>query len=404
MIIKLKINKKEYKSYKLRVNKSLHNSLNNADEQGSYPKRYRSEFIYPGIMSYEDIGAGVVYVGDNALKKMNSSFIGKPVINEAHQDLTPEKAFKLSNTDLESLADGVVYEVGKLANGNYYCDMMIWGEATKDNIDNKGYVVSCAYIPTKVNNAGGVYEGVKYDEEVLDGTYTHNAIVNNPRYEKVKIYELPLVYENSTTAEACMILQNCKGEKMKFKFKTVREFLNGRAKENAEVPKEETPAEEEMLNMEGTVIDVDGEMIPLEEAVKIYKEAKQNEEAESAKTLSPGDTIEVDGETITVADIIAALKVSKDVETEDSAGDSPMENAEDNEETPKENSDDTTEPEIKNTEEAKPKENSKEKKNHYKVVENALAKTEEDFHVPVISKNDRLARGASKYGSSKGDK
>ena len=362
----------------------------NKSEEENWPKRYRAEFIWEGTMDYKDLGMGTIFIGEDVLDKMNPSFISKPIINEAHQDLTPEQAYKLNNEQAEAIADGIVYEVGKLANGRYYADMMIWEQDTQENIDNNEYNVSCAYVSQKTG-PGGKYEGIKYDEEVLEATYTHMAIVDNPRYEEVTIYELPVQYMNSRKmAEVYKILKNNKGDKMA-KFKMAKQWFNSKPKEvpNEAPPEGKKPEEEEALNMEGAIIEVDGEKIPLEEAVAAYKAMNENS-GEDPVILSPGDTVAIDGETVNVSDVVAAYASSKANAEEKPEEKKPEEKPEEKKPEEKENA---------VLENSKPKEKTSGK--HFKTMENAAAKTGE-IKVVVNTSVSRFQRGSDRYGSKKG--
>lgn len=377
---------KNLKIYKIYYNnKSLNDQLKN----GRWPKRYRAEFIEPGICSYEDLGMGIIYVGSEALDKMNASFIGKPVVNELHQDLTPEQAFKLSDKDLESMADGVVYEVGKLENGWYYCDMIIWDEETQNNIDMKDYTVSCAYIVDKVGSEGKHHE-IHYDEEVLNGTYTHQCIVSNPRYEKATIYELPSTYQNNRADDVIKLYKNSKGEKdmskifrYLFNSKDVKKLKN-QPEEDDKNKKTEKPPEEddkEMKNMEGAMIEVDGQQIPLEEAVQAYQAMKSNGEGEQPRQLTAEDQVDVDGELVNVSDLIAACQGRKQ-----------------NAEPPQDEAAETVVEEqdtVQNSKGAK-----KKGKDFFKIVRNA-AKKEIEERVYVNTTADRFKKGNERYGSNK---
>lgn len=361
-------------------------------KNSNWPKRYRSEFIEPGICSYEDVGAGIIFIGSDTLDKMNPSFIGKPVINGVHQDLTAEEAFKLSNEDLESLADGVIYEVGKLPNGWYYCDMIIWDEETQKNIEENDYSVSCAYIVDDVGKKG-TYHEIPYDEEILEGTYTHNAIVESPRYEGAKVYELPSDYQNSRADEVCEILKNSKGETMKSKiFKHLLNSVKNKCgskkkniKKNAEEDIKKDPEKEEdddeMMNMEGAMIDVEGEKIPLDEAVNAYKSMKDNQDddEEVENLLNAEDEVDVDGEKVNVSDLIAAYQTRK--QNAEQAQDVEAEEVVEEQDT------------VQNSK-------KKEKSKHFKMVKNAVQKTQKQ-KIYVNTTDERFQRGKDRYGSKK---
>jgi hypothetical protein len=369
--------KRNLKTYNIILKNATANEIKN----GKWPKRYRSEFIEPGLCSYIDLGMGVIYIGADTLDKMNPTFIGKPVLNVSHQDITAEQAYKLSNEDIEAMADGVVYEVGKLDNGWYYCDMIIWNEETQNNIEN-GYSVSCAYIVEEVG-PGGKYHELEYDEEILDGVYTHNCITNTPRYESAKVYELPLTYTNKRVETIYKIFQNCKGE-YDMKKSVFKHFLNSKAKkENAcgtAPPKDEK--ENTVHNMEGAMIEVEGEKIPLEDAVNAYKARMENQpEEETSKTLGPEDVVEVDGEQVKVGDLIQAYKGT-------------MQNAEPPQD---EEAEEVVEEQqsMSNTAPNKPKEKSK---NYFKIVKNACAETQEQ-KIYVNTIDERFKRGKNRYGT-----
>lgn len=363
------------KSYKIWYNSKLYNS-------DKYPKRYRAEFIEPGIISYEDIGMGKVYVGDETLSKMNQSFIGRPVVNVVHQDLSPEEAFRLSEDDLESLACGVVYDVGKLPNGWYYCDMIIWDEATKYNIDVKGFSCSCAYV---VNQVGvpGEYHGIKYDEEILDGVYTHNAIVERPRYERSKVYAIEKSYTNSRYDEVVKILTNSKGEKVMAQI--FKHLFNARKEKTETV---ENSAQNELKSIDGAFVEVDGEKISLENAISAYKTVKENEKSDTE--LKDEDKVDVDGELVNVADLKNAYRNMCGTKKKNNA--EPVADTEAEEVSDMENA----EPVADTPAEEVVMSNSKGK--HFKVLKNAMQATEDP--APIVStKYDNYKRGQERYGS-----
>ena len=100
----------------------------------------------------------------------------------------------------------------------------------------------------------GPYSGIEYDAEILDGTFTHLAIVDNPRYPDGKI-----LINNLTTKN--------KGVTMFFK-------LN---KQNEEETKEQKVNEEDL-------IEIDGDKVELKDLIDAYKNAcKKNEEEEEKK-------------------------------------------------------------------------------------------------------------------------
>lgn len=337
------------------------------DKNEKWPKRYRAEFIEPGIISYEDIDQGKVFVSRDALNRMLESYIGKPVVNFLHQDLTPEQAYKLSDDDLESMADGVVYNVGKTDSGWYFCDMIIWDEETQKNIDNRDFSVSCAYTVDKVGPAGQ-YHGIEYEEEVADGTYTHMAIVDNPRYEEATITELPNSYQNSTADSLSKVLLNSKESNMGKIFK----FFN-KKKEN-----EEKEEKDEVINMakDAFIETENGEQVPISELIAAYKSKKEN----AGQHMNMEDEVDIDGEKVSVKKLYESYAAMKE----------EKENSEDPQDTVAEKSVDET---LQNS---KP-----EKKNEsFKIIKNAASETGE-VKMMINTRTERLKKGKAKYGNIK---
>jgi hypothetical protein len=154
----------------------------NLENSGAWPTALKCSFIEPGVVMYADVG--MVLVQKPALDKMANSMRGKPVINVDHRDVSPDD-FKNGNFD--GIVDGNDHAVWfDPADAKFHCSFQITTPATLQNIKN-GFKVSCAYRVTKWG-PGGIHNNVPYEREVLDGEYTHLAIVANPRYEGVRIY------------------------------------------------------------------------------------------------------------------------------------------------------------------------------------------------------------------------
>ncbi len=208
-----------------------------------WPKVYSCNFIEPGLISYEDQGMGKCYVSKETLDKMAPSFVGKPVVDKRnHIDgMKPD--------DFNRVADGVIAKVYyKPEDGQYWADFILWDDEVKNQIEQEGYSVSCAYS-VKKKGQGGIRNNIEFDQEVLEGEYTHLAIVPNPRYNGARI-----------------ILNSLQGGSMKFKA-TIKRL--GEKFKNA-------------ISADDSSIDVDGEKIPMKDIVSEY-EAEEKETAEKAK-------------------------------------------------------------------------------------------------------------------------
>lgn len=352
-----------------------------------WPKRYRAEHIEPGIISYEDVDQGKVFVSNEALNRMNDSYIGRPVVNFLHEDLTPEQAFKLNDNDLESQADGVVYDVGKMDNGWYYCDMMIWDEETQKNIEDRDFSISCAYTVDEVGPSGQ-YHGIDYDEEVTEGTYTHMAVVDNPRYERAKIYELPTTYQNATADQIAKVLYNSKEESNKM---AIFKFLSNSKKknQNQEPPPDPKKDDDEVVNMGAdSYIEVEnGEQVPVSELVAAYKSMKDNAGGDDDTMMNMEDMVDVDGEQVSVKDLYDAYNSA---------------NQNKNAEPPQ---DVVAEPMVKENQKPVAKatpENPEKKNKNFKLIKNAAGSDFGGVEPALNTKQERLKRGKERYTLKKG--
>lgn len=333
------------------------------------PKRYRALHITPGIVDYTDGDQReTVLIRKQALDKMNRSFLGKPVFNFTHKNIDPEEAFDFTSEDIEKHADGVISNVGyDVESGYYFADMMIWDEETQRNIDDEGYKVSNAYIPQV--SEGGIYNNVSYDEEVIDGEYYHMAIVEEPRYGDVKIFE------NSK-----------KGKAMKFKLfggkkdEKAKENQSDAAKKNMKGEEDKDKGKEEMtMNMDSVLVDDEGNEMMVSEMVEAYK-AQMQPEDEDKPMVNMDDTMEIDGKEVSMKELYDNYCAKKNAEP---PTDEPLEPSVD--ESMKKNSSGGEKP--------KPNEN------FLKLKANAN-KGEEKEKINVNTERNRLKVGQARYGSA----
>lgn len=333
-------------------------------------KRYRAEHIHPGVVGYpEDPEIKSILVSPEALEKMRKSFIGKPVVNMEHSNLSPEELLTFTPEQIEDseVAVGVVADSGKLDNGFDYVDFVVWDEETQKNIDERGFSVSNAYLPSEFGD-GGEENAIPYDAELLDGEYLHLAIVPNPRYNKAKVYA-----NQKPTKEGRMKL---------FKIGKKAEDVKKNQAPEDEKKKDEESAEE--LEMSNAYVEMEnGEKVPLEEAMNAYKAAKERENAESENVMNMEDEVELDtGEKVKVADLMKAYAAEKE-----------MENAEP--------PTDTTADEAVDEDKQKPFTNSAsgKKKPVNKELKNAAAQGGE-FAPAVQTRAQRIKAGTAKYSST----
>lgn len=276
------------------------------------PKSYKTRFIEPGLMSYEDKDQGVVLVSRETLDRMAASFRNKPVIfiPEMHDNSDEKTAFNFDDLSANP-ASGIITGIPYWGDDGWqWVEMSVWDEDAQKALD-EGYSVSCAYDADE-DDTGGIWHELPYTSEVVNGKYMHMAIVPKPRYEGSRVLANSKGFEKSTS----------KGDNLNiFKKK------NAGPPEKVEPEKKaapfagkETPEEEkaELMN-DDTMIDVNGTPVPLHELVSNYEEKNG---AGAQAPLSDEDEVALsDGTKVTVADLKAAY-------TGGGEGGETMENAE----------------------------------------------------------------------------
>ena len=144
-----------------------------------YPKVMNvSSFITAGLVDYSDVNDGRYLLKKETIDKMLSTLEGRPVIM-GHQ--------KVTDDNIDDLAVGYVLG-GKFnpESGQYDCRIIVKDPKILDSIKSGNNKVSSAYEPTEFGS-GGTYSGLDYDAEILNGVFTHLAIVDTPRYSDAKI-------------------------------------------------------------------------------------------------------------------------------------------------------------------------------------------------------------------------
>jgi len=221
------------------------------EENIFYPKILKVENVMVGgLVGYTDVDDGTYLLRKETLEKIIPSIVEKPLIVD-HQEVTKDNIKDIS-------VGTVINSYYNSETGQFDCDIIVNDEEVYENIKNGNNKVSSAYKVTEFGE-GGRYCGIEYDAEILNGYFTHLAIVENPRYPDAKI-----LVNNF----------NNKGEDFMF-FKLNK--LNEETKEEKK---------EQKIN-EGDTIDVDGDEVELKDLIDAYKNSckknKANEDEEAKK-------------------------------------------------------------------------------------------------------------------------
>lgn len=266
---------------------SLENHPLSNTPQDKWPSTVDLKFIIPGLVYYEDlrnnageIVGGTVLVKKEALDKMASSLKGKPIINWDHRKVSAGEYKKGG-------FQGIITSEARFnsADGWYHAEALIWDEATRKNAE-RGYSISCAYVPSEVDVTGGTLNKVPYQAEVLNGEYTHVAVVPVPRYEGARIE----------------LLNSAKGGSMNI----------------MSLFRKDKPEEKVEVDIETAKVAIEGQGdVPLTELINSFKKAEALKKS-AAGSLADTDTIEVDGKKVTVGELKNAhIAMYNDAEKKD---------------------------------------------------------------------------------------
>lgn len=335
----------------------------------TWPATFKCKFIVPGLVAYDEYGT--VLVRKEVLDDMANSFVGKPVINVVHKSVAPDI---YENAEADGIVTRVWYDP---ADGWFWCEFIVWDESTQFNCRSNAYSVSCAYDVSNFKSEHGTFNNVPYEQEVLSGSYTHLAIVANPRYEDARI----------------VVLNSKGGSDMKLKFW------------------EKNKTELKNVGID-TVVDVDGKAVKIQALI----EAHNAKLASSVVNISDDTTIEIDGKEIKISDLKNSYRDSitnaeddeeekkKKAENEKAEEDKKKEderkNAEDEEKKKKDAED------MKNAEEEKKKKEEMENakrgadSKHFNDLKKAAELRGEPQEIKVTSQRERVQAGRSKYGSA----
>ena len=142
---------------------------------------YGSHF-WPGIAEYRE-GESVfrIFLNEDTLRKMDRTFAGKPIfvrhVDEVSQNLDV----------LKTQADGwVVESFYNKSDGKHWAKLVLVSEKAKQCV-GRGWKLSNAYTPKYGSTEGGVWNGMAYDKNVIDGEFDHLALVEDPRYNESEI-------------------------------------------------------------------------------------------------------------------------------------------------------------------------------------------------------------------------
>jgi len=218
---------------------------NYREKQNDYPVMKKIvNFLTAGLVDYSDVDDGKYLLRKEAIDRMLPTLEGRPLVI-GHQKIDPNH--------IDDVAVGYITKgYWNPETGSFDCDVLVKDPEILNPSKN---AVSCAYVATEFGE-GGRYSGIDYDAEILNGEFTHIALVDNPRYNDAKILVNGLK----------------KGANMMIK----RFFSNADDEKKAE-DKKENEEETKELSPED-VVTVGDKDVTIKELVDCYVNACKNED------------------------------------------------------------------------------------------------------------------------------
>lgn len=184
------------------------------------PKFYYAKHMQPGVAAYENEN---LLVDTDAMKQMLTTGKGMPVY-VLHQTGVPLDQQK------ERAGGYITRSFYNELDGWAWFEIMLLDDDAQDAI-RKGWSVSNAYVPTKFSGSG-TKNNVPFQRQVLEGKFTHLALVPNPRYENACVMtpEQFAAYQDEQRAKL-KELTNSTPSKGTTMLKFLKILLNGKTEE-----------------------------------------------------------------------------------------------------------------------------------------------------------------------------
>lgn len=354
------------------------------------PEIFYGLHMCAGLAEYQQVeGAHRILIDEQTIKNMDSTFPGRPVYVH-HVD---EVKFE----DIQK-ADGYVVEsFFNKADGKHWAKFIVVSDRGHEAI-RSGWKLSNAYL-IKNTVGGGRWHGLDYDKEVTSGEYEHLAIVPNPRYDESIILTPDQFKEYNQQKEAELIrLKNS----IESKEKTMSKFTFWKKE------KVENGAD---LDTMSVILPKSGKAVELSKLINDADEAE--EKKDEAKMANGEDKVKVGEEEMTVNSLLEkynSMCAKKNEDEEKAKNEAEAEELkkkneeEEAEKLKKENEDEEAEKLKKENEDEveneDPEEMDEKKQNaFFEKLKNAADNVTTTKVVETAQ--DQVARGKSRYGSSK---
>lgn len=337
-----------------------------------FPKNFYARHMQPGLCGYND---EKILLDTDALKRMiGNDAIGKPVYILHNSEPNESRLKNLKDEAAGYITDSFYNEL----DGWAWFEILVIDDKAHQKIA-QGWSVSNAYLPTEWG-PGGTKNNVAYDREIVNADFTHLAIVPDPRYEDACIMtpEKFKSYQESKKRQLeelkNSLSESTEGKQMFKMFKNERKEVSSvDADTIVEYEPGKTATVGEMMNaMKKNESDED----------KAKREKEEKENAEKAEKENAESMVDCDGEKMPMKEFVNRFKAMKKNEDDRKAADEKK-NAEDKEKADKEDK------------EKKEKENSR-----FTELQNAHENAPQIMNAAVAdTATNKVARGVQRYGS-----
>lgn len=158
-----------------------------------WAKPFFARLLEPGLCSYKDTKNGIVLLRKETIDRCVHSFIGRPLVvkqgNEIRARLGRPEFIHQSTTpdNMKEIGHGYVTDVFyNSADGWWWCRGLADTDEAVAAISKVGKC-SCGYKNTGPATPGGLWHDIPYNEEIVDFSGEHLAVVDSPRYEEATI-------------------------------------------------------------------------------------------------------------------------------------------------------------------------------------------------------------------------
>lgn len=226
-------------------------------------KRFRCEFIEPGLVNYSDVGGDVELLRKETIDAALDSVRGNPLT-------IGHVSTRINAVELKRLTRGEIDQVGyDEKTGWFFCEGTVTDDHARDRL-RMNAKPSCGYVVLEFG-PGGVHHNIPYAREITKIKFHHLAIVDNPRYEEAKIR------------------LNAKTQENPAMFKWIKNILR---------PAEQAGGEQKTETVTGEIpadasIEIDGKPVRFNDVVaaKVAADRKIADEAAARDNALDGDTM-----------------------------------------------------------------------------------------------------------------